>query len=340
MSKYLVVKPGDLVFNKLRTWQGGFGVSGYEGVVSPAYFVCRPTAGVDPTFLHYLLHSAPYLAELTRVSKFMPPSQFDILWEDLRAVDVLLPAPDVQHAIVHYLDKATARIDTLTAARHRVLGLLNERVDSLIRSRIGRSALAERRGDASVLPIKRLMSPVVRQVEPSTEMITAYRDGQVTARSLRRAEGYTESGEPGTNVQGVLRGDIVVHGLDGFAGAIGCAEVDGMCSPVYHVCVPTMGGDPDYIARMLRILAITGYLQLFATSTRERAVDFRNWDLFGRIPVPNVPLSEQMRIGDQIRALRPLQEKVRRYVTLVMEHRQALITAAVTGEFQIPGAAA
>ncbi len=59
MSSYLVVRPGDIVFNKLRTWQGGLGVSRYTGVVSPAYFVCRPQESVDPRYYHYLLAVEP-----------------------------------------------------------------------------------------------------------------------------------------------------------------------------------------------------------------------------------------------------------------------------------------
>src|SRR5690606_24552908 len=94
LSSYLVVEPGDIVFNKLRTWQGGLGMSRFRGIVSPAYFVCRPIRQFEPRFLHYLLRSAPYLAEFTRISKFMPPSQFDILWDDLRLVPIpVLPLP-------------------------------------------------------------------------------------------------------------------------------------------------------------------------------------------------------------------------------------------------------
>ena len=84
MGKYLVVEPGDIVFNKLRTWQGGLGASKYLGLVSPAYFVCRPKPNFDPTFLQYLLLSSTYLQELTRISKWQPPSQFDIGWEQLK----------------------------------------------------------------------------------------------------------------------------------------------------------------------------------------------------------------------------------------------------------------
>jgi hypothetical protein len=81
-----VVRPGDVVFNKLRTWQGGLGVSRHLGVVSPAYYVCRPVPDIDSRYYHYLLRSAIYLAELTRLSKFMPPSQFDIAWDDLKTL--------------------------------------------------------------------------------------------------------------------------------------------------------------------------------------------------------------------------------------------------------------
>ena len=132
MAKYLVVRPGDVVFNKLRTWQGGLGVSRYEGLVSPAYFVCRPSTLVDSRYLHYLLRSAPYLAELTRISKFMPPSQFDILWDDLRVIPVLTPRIETQRKIADYLDAEISRIDTLIFKKHILVKLLEERVDSVV----------------------------------------------------------------------------------------------------------------------------------------------------------------------------------------------------------------
>ena len=79
LDKYQRVLPNDLVFNKLRTWQGGFGISNYEGIVSPAYIIARPNLVlIEPRFLGYLLKSRPYLAELTRLSNGMPPTQFDI----------------------------------------------------------------------------------------------------------------------------------------------------------------------------------------------------------------------------------------------------------------------
>jgi type I restriction enzyme S subunit len=127
LTKYLVVRPGDLVFNKLRTWQGGFGRSRHEGIVSPAYFVCRPSPGVDARYLHFVLLSSPYLAELTRLSKFMPPSQFDIMWDDLKHLPVPVPDLETQRSVADYLDTETSRIDALIEKKRRMVELLVER---------------------------------------------------------------------------------------------------------------------------------------------------------------------------------------------------------------------
>lgn len=186
--------------------------------------------------------------------------------------------------------------------------------------------------------MKRLISKVVRPALQDHGIITAYRDGQVTERSSRRAEGYTLSASSEPQGQFVRVGDVVIHGLDGFAGAIGASEAEGNCSPVYHVCVPSTEGDARFLGRLLRLLAIQGYLGNFATSTRERAVDFRNWDLFGRIPVPVVAREEQEEIGRWIAEVAPLREVIERSAALAAERRQALITAAVTGQFDVSSA--
>ena len=130
LANYLVVRKGDVVFNKLRTWQGGFGASDYDGIVSPAYFVCVPNrAIVTARFAHHLLRSQPYLAELTRVSKWMPPSQFDITWDALRDVSLRVPPVEEQSRIADFLDAETARIDALCTNARRMKLLIVERLD-------------------------------------------------------------------------------------------------------------------------------------------------------------------------------------------------------------------
>lgn len=127
IQKYQRVLPNDLVFNKLRTWQGGFGISAHEGIVSPAYIIARLNLHlIDPTFLGYLLKSAPYLAELTRLSKWMPPSQFDISWESIRDIKLRLPSLGKQRVISKFLDREVETIDELIRVNKRKLILLDQ----------------------------------------------------------------------------------------------------------------------------------------------------------------------------------------------------------------------
>ena len=214
---------------------------------------------------------------------------------------------------------------------------LNERVDALIRMQIARSALG---GGNSVetLPLKRLLRKVVRPCAQGDQVVTAYRDGEVNARANRREEGYTLASSEAT-YQGVFKGDVVLHGLDGFSGAIGTAQADGCCSPVYHVCEPLGDNDPWYFGRLLRVLALDGYLGAHATSVRERAVDLRNWDLVGAIRMPATPVDDQMEAADLIQKVIPIVDCTSRVSAQLRERRMATITTALTDSRPIADAA-
>lgn len=294
----------------------------------------RPRQGVDSRFLAWWCRHA--FADGVFASVATGANIFHISAERVRALPVSYIPLKKQRAIADYLDTETGRVDALISKKQSLLDLLDERIDTMISATIEASALVEPTRPA--LEIRRVLSKR-RVVGADGHIVTAFRDGQVTARVRRRAEGYTESWTENSAFQQVRLGDVVVHGLDGFAGAVGTSEADGICSPVYHVMEPRDGGDPDFYGRLLHVLAKTGYLSLFAVSTRERAVDFRNWDLFGRIPIPAVPPGRQREIGNRVRSLRPLRSAVARSRTLAIEHRQAVITAAISGELEIPGAA-
>jgi type I restriction enzyme S subunit len=237
---------------------------------------------------------------------------------------------DEQRRIADFLNAETARIDQLMSAQIRVLELLEERANSRILDLIGQSIIVKHDGVPSV-PIRRVIRKLNRPVIPTDEIVTAFRDGQVTSRSSRRTEGYTLSASAEPQGQGVEVGDIVIHGLDGFAGAIGDSEASGNCTPVYHVCIPIDGGNSAFYGRLLRLLALDDYMALFGASARERAVDFRNWQIFGHAPIPQVESAVQHEIGSLITKIRPLREEVKRFNERLAERRQAVITAAVTG---------
>ena len=284
---------------------------------------------VDSRFVCYLMNSL-YWSGFTRQFVKQTTGIQNLDADQLLAGHCLLPSLYEQRRIADFLDAETARIGHLMDAQLKVLKLLEERANSRILEIIGQSVIVKADGEP-VIPMRRVLTKLNRSTLPTDEMITAFRDGQVTARSIRRAEGYTMTAGTEPQGQGVQEGDIVIHGLDGFAGAIGDSEALGNCSPVYHVCLPTDGGNSAFYGRLLRLLALGDYLALFGASARERAVDFRNWKIFGHAPIPVVEPAVQHEIGSLIIKIRPLREEVQRFNALLAERRQALITAAVTG---------
>ncbi|MEU8806538.1 hypothetical protein ACN6K5_004424 [Streptomyces violaceoruber] len=332
-SNYKLVEPDDFVIG-LRSFQHGIAHSTVRGNVSPAYTVLRPTPSANPRFYKYYFRSQLLISQLANITQGIRQGQsIDI--EAFQNLHVAVPSPQEQHRIADFLDMEMARIDHLVARKRHLIALLDERIDSRILELVGASELVRPTSGSPVLPLRRLLSKVIRPAQANLGVVTAYRDGQVTERGTRRADGYTLSASTEPQGQFVKVGDVVVHGLDGFAGAIGTAEAKGNCSPVYHVCTPNHAGDSRFLARLLRLLALQGYLGNFAVSTRERAVDFRNWDLFGRIPIPVVPLAEQREIGEWISKVRPIRRVVEQSTELAAERRHALITAAVTGQFDV-----
>jgi type I restriction enzyme S subunit len=179
---------------------------------------------------------------------------------------------------------------------------------------------------------KRLFIKMNRPSQPGDNVVTCFRDGTVTLRKNRRTSGYTEAiFEHG--YQGVRRGDLVISGMDAFAGAIGVSNSDGKSSPVYSVCLPQEEVNSHYYAYLLRRMAHSEWIQALAKGIRERSTDFR-FDVLGaqRLPLPSV--SEQASIARFLawatnRLDRAIGAK-RRIITLLQEQKQTIIHRAVT----------
>lgn len=133
-----------------------------------------------------------------------------------------------------------------------------------------------------------------RPVREEDSVVTCFRDGVVTLRKNRRTTGFTEAiSEFG--YQGIRKGDLVIHVMDAFAGAIGVSDSDGKGTPVYNVCTAYGDSNNYYYAYALREMARAGFIQSLYRGIRERSSDFR-FDVFERQYLP-VPIREEQ---DQI----------------------------------------
>lgn len=115
-SNYKFVRCGDLVINKMKAWQGSLAVSEFEGIVSPAYYVCKFISNsTDKKYLHYLLRCRPYAQEFERLSTGMRVGQWDLGIDDFLRIPVICPSISEQTAIAAYLNTQCAKIDEIIA---------------------------------------------------------------------------------------------------------------------------------------------------------------------------------------------------------------------------------
>lgn len=171
-----------------------------------------------------------------------------------------------------------------------------------------------------------------RPVRAEDEVVTAFRDGEVTLRKNRRTAGFTNS-EKEIGYQGVRKGDLVIHAMDAFAGAVGVSDLDGKCTPVYSCCTPVELISIGFYGRMLRTMALTGFIESLSKGIRERSTDFR-WREFAEQSLPVPPLAEQQAISRyvdrEVERIENLIAKKQTLVRLLKEKRDAIISRIVT----------
>mgnify|MGYP001173959248 FL=1 len=131
-SKYKYVKPGNLVINKMKAWQGSLAISEYEGIVSPAYFIYHFIDDVfNKKYFHYLIRSC-YKDEFRRISTGIREGQWDLPSRDFENELVLIPPKNEQNDIVNYLDSKCSEIDAIIQTKKEQLDVLAEYKKSLI----------------------------------------------------------------------------------------------------------------------------------------------------------------------------------------------------------------
>lgn len=137
-AKYKLVQPGDIAYNKMRAWQGAVGCSSYRGIVSPAYIVQRPRVGVSARFMHYLLRTPNFAKEAERWSYGITSDQWSLRPEHFKMIYCCLPPPSEQTALVRFLDHATRRIGKAIRAKQKLIKLMEEERQAIIRRTVTR----------------------------------------------------------------------------------------------------------------------------------------------------------------------------------------------------------
>ena len=169
--------------------------------------------------------------------------QRDLLGEML----IPLPPSAEQIQIMKLLDRMCSKIDSIEAEVQSQIDVLEQYKRTVITEAVTKGLIPKGEMQESgiqwigTMPAhwecirgKYILKNVQKPVREDDGVITCFRDGEVTLRSNRREDGFTMADKE-IGYQGIDVGDLVVHGMDGFAGAIGISDSRGKGSPVLNV---------------------------------------------------------------------------------------------------------
>ena len=261
-----------------------------------------------------------------------------------------LPPLSEQQAIADYLDDKCAQIDNITATINEQIDVLKQYKKSVITEAVtkgldpnapmkdsGVEWIGQIPEHWEVIKGKYRLKLLNRPVKENDEVITCFRDGEVTLRSKRREDGFTISLQE-TGYQGINPGDLVVHGMDGFAGAIGISDSRGKATPVLNVL--DTKENKKFFMYYLRTLAFTEVFIALSTGIRVRSCD-TNWNKLRQLVYLIPPLSEQQAIADYLddkctKIDAVIADKQAQLETLAA-YKKSLIYEYVTGKKSVPG---
>lgn len=359
LSDYRLAYPGDIVMNSMNILSGSVGLSKYFGCVSPVYYMLRPRSSAhDVRYYNYIFQTTVFQkslyglgngilikesgnGKLNTIRMRIPMDKFGNLF-------IPVAPPEYQKRIADYLDIVCEDINAVISDIQNEIDTLEQYKRSVITEAVtkGLNPDAEMRDSGvqwvGMMPShwdcqrgKYILRYLQKPIRNDDGVITCFRDGEVTLRSNRREEGFTMADKE-IGYQGIDSGDLVVHGMDGFAGAIGISDSRGKASPVLNVLETKQ--NKRYIMYFLRSMAYNDVFVALATGIRVRSCDLR-WNKLAELFYPLPPVDEQKAIVEYIDSVLERTNAViadkKQQIETIEEYKKSLIFEYVTGKKEV-----
>lgn len=125
LSNYKVVKSGQFAMNKMKAWQGSYGISDYTGIVSPAYFIFD-VSFPNLEYFHYAIRSKVYVNFFAQASDGIRVGQWDLQMDKMKEIPFIVPPSDKQIAIVEHIKAAIPQCEAVIEKLLSEVGTLEE----------------------------------------------------------------------------------------------------------------------------------------------------------------------------------------------------------------------
>lgn len=359
LEDYKIAKKNDIIMNSMNVVVGAVGKSEYDGAISPAYYVLTPrnkdlcvdyfvNVFLCSTFQDILQgYGNGIMEKKSEKSGKLNTIRMKIPMIKLKQIKVPVPPLKTQKRIATILEKKKLLISNLIEYNSKSIMLLKEYKRTYITNMVLGKENHNDKYDSGIPYIgyipynwKILKGKYVYHIEnkkvmDNDEVITCFRDGEVTLRKNRREDGYTFSDKE-IGYQGIDNGDLVVHGMDGFAGAIGISDSRGKGSPVLNIL--STKENKKYIMYYLRSLAYNDVFSSLSTGIRIRSCDL-NWNKLKEENIVIPPLDEQDSIVKKIdRKIVKINEIIESKINTnlcLMDYKKSLIFELTIGKIGV-----
>lgn len=136
LSNYKLIEKGQFGMNKMKAWQGSYGVSAYTGIVSPAYYIFRFIKPIYPEFFHWAIRSKTYISFFGSASDGVRIGQWDLSKDRMKNIPFVFPDVDSQKKIIEFIQGKAEQIDQAIAIKEQQIALLNERKQIVIQKAV------------------------------------------------------------------------------------------------------------------------------------------------------------------------------------------------------------
>jgi len=351
LSNYKLLEKGQFGMNKMKAWQGSYGVSPYTGIVSPAYYIFKFIKPIYPDFFHWAIRSKTYISFFGSASDGVRIGQWDLSKDRMKNIPFVFPNIDSQKKIVEFINDKAGKIDQAIAIKEQQITFLNERKQIVIQKAVtqgldpnvpmkdsGVEWIGQIPEHWELEKVKRLFKLIIDPAPNNNdfELLSVYTDIGVKPRKDLEERGNRASTTDG--YWKVQKGDIIVNKLLAWMGAIGLSNYDGVTSPAYDILRARKPLSPYFYHLLFRSPICSSELKKHSRGIMDMRLRLY-FDKFGDVLVPYAPITEQNEI---IKYIEVEEQKINAGIELInqqieklKEYKTTLINDAVTGKIKV-----
>lgn len=352
LSNYKILKKGQFGMNKMKAWQGSYGVSDFTGIVSPAYYIFDFIKSINPQFFHWAIRSKIYVSFFGSASDGVRIGQWDLSKSRMKSIPFIIPSNDEQQKIAQFLDDKTAKIDQAVDWAEKQIALLKEHKQILIQNAVTRGLnpdvplkdsgvewIGQVPDHWEVSSLGKMLLPVSEKNKPNLPLLSITRELGVIERDVEDQESnHNFIPDDLSNYKVLKEGQFGMNKMKAWQGSYGVSRFTGIVSPAYYIFDFIKSVNPRFFHWAIRSKI---YISFFGSASD--GVRIGQWDLsksrMKSIPFIIPSYTEQVQIADYLdqQAVKIDQAIALKtaHIEKLKEYKSVLINDVVTGKVRV-----